>query len=125
MDQDIQDRIDKLARPENFTIRIDMRWQLRAHLNDSEDKRMETKLKLVQQIAAKLATNMVKGTLKYDTDDWSVDQWLEYAIDDSCDTTNYLHLMKEARKKELEGIAPLTQPKWGEPYVTDYSENNE
>ena len=101
MDQELQARIDKLARPEHFVVWITMEDTFHSELSDDEYLRIRDKLQLVKQIAAKLAANMVKGTLKYDTDEWSVDQWLDYATDDAVDTVNYLFLMKDEREREL------------------------
>ena len=63
-------------------------------------RRLKYKLNLVEQRAELLARGMLKGTLKYDRDELSVDEWLEFLGDDATDTINYIDLLKDARRKE-------------------------
>lgn len=72
-------------------------------LSDAESERLRPKLNLVAAAAERMAYAMVKGTLKYESDDYSVDQWLEMATDDATDVTCYLPLLKEAIIRDRAG----------------------
>ena len=96
----MQERIDKLARPEHFRVSLFPVETLYKELSHEELARLLAKLELVEEIALALAANMVKGTLKYNTDDRSMEQWLDYATDDAMDTVNYLFLLRQAIAKD-------------------------
>lgn len=60
-----------------------------------EDReRLEWKLELVEELAVKLAWNMLKGTLKYKYDNYSVAKWLDMGIDDASDALLYQALAR-------------------------------
>jgi len=63
-------------------------------------KRMEPKLDMVSRIAHKMAMNMLRGTVKYDNDDWTVMQWLEYLKNNSIDSLSYTYLLEQAMINE-------------------------
>ena len=69
-------------------------------LENEELFRLNKKLKFVEEAAQRLAANMLKGTLKYDTDTHSVDEWLEHGLDESVDMTNYWMMLREEIRRE-------------------------
>ena len=96
-DENRQERVDKLAVPENFSVSVAYRGSpsfvgRAPGLTAEEDTRLRTKLDLVEQVAAKLAANMLKGTLKYDNDEYTVREWLLMGQDDAADAVNYMTL---------------------------------
>lgn len=97
-----QERLDKLVSPDRFAIAIMVDPALVEQLTASEIERLRTKLELVANLAAKLASNMLKGTIKYVKDEWSVDTWIDYLLDDAADVLNYGALLRAARQKETE-----------------------
>jgi hypothetical protein len=68
-------------------------------LTEDEYKRLVPKLDMVRELAQKLALNMVKGTLKYNTDDWSMAEWFAFGIDDAADSLNYWLLTRNKYAK--------------------------
>tara|TARA_Y100000310_G_scaffold336580_1_gene421527 strand:- start:1099 stop:1443 length:345 start_codon:yes stop_codon:yes gene_type:complete len=68
--------------------------------------RLTFKLELVAKLATKLAWNMVKGTLKYPTDDYPIQLWSDMGIDDGADNLNYQLLLRD--KLEKEGLCEST-----------------
>jgi hypothetical protein len=47
------------------------------------------KLELIRPFLARMILNMVKGTLKYPSDDLTGDAWAEGALDDRVDSVNW------------------------------------
>ena len=68
------------------------------HLSPEERCRVWVKLDLIAALAHKLAIGMIKGTLKYPTDDWTDKQWGAYAEDEENDLINYRLLKAHARR---------------------------
>lgn len=55
--------------------------------------RMIPKLEIIEGLAAKQSAAMLKGTLKYRSDSWSIDDWVAYLLDDAGDGLNYAYLL--------------------------------
>ena len=55
--------------------------------------RMTPKIKMIERLAAKQMSGMLKGTLKYRWDEHSIDEWIDYMLDDSGDGLNYGYLL--------------------------------
>jgi len=76
----------ELCVPDNFTVSIrysaDLIRKL-AEVGYSQEKleeimtRMTPKIKIVEGLAAKQVSAMLKGTLKYKWDDHSIDEWID------------------------------------------------
>lgn len=90
----------ELCNPEYFKVQITYNTSLYWELTEEEVDRLEGKLKMVEEMAQKLAANMLKGTLKYPHDDWSVEEWIDFLVDDASDTLNYAYKLKEAYMEE-------------------------
>jgi len=87
---DWQKRYRVLGRPEHFDVEITTREDLQTlGFTSAEYARLMPKLQLVAQFAARLAVAMLKGTVKYDSDDWSVEEWMDFEDDDTVDAINY------------------------------------
>ena len=103
-------RIEKLASPDNFTVIIKADKKLLKQLSPEEIARLDKKFLLVENMAAELAARMVKGTIKYSHDDNTLHEWYNYMMDDALDTINYLALMKiEVNKIPLSIIDKLSK----------------
>ncbi len=55
--------------------------------------RMIPKLEIIKSLAAKQSAAMLKGTLKYRSDVWSINDWIGYLLDDAGDGLNYAYLL--------------------------------
>ena len=86
-----QARIDVLAKADNFDVSVQLNIGIgdESVLTHAEYWRLGPKLQLVERIAARLAANMLKGTLKYDNDEYTLREWLEMGLDDAVDSVNY------------------------------------
>lgn len=86
--------------PDLFSIVIYPRYDKIPFPLSSEDaSRLREKLLLVRELAAKLASGMLKGTLKYEpgTDHGlTIREWLDAGIDDLADSLNYAFLQRRA-----------------------------
>ena len=90
----------KMCTPDNIEVTILPSDTLYRNIKTEDLVRLAPKFRMVERAAAQLAGNMVKGTLKYRRDDWLVDEWIEYLLDDLSDSLNYAILLKEARAEE-------------------------
>ena len=97
---DWEDRYEELGNVNSFVVDINIGYHLSTQLSPSEYKRLQLKLRLVEKYARKLAVGMLKGTLKYPTDNWSVEQWMHEQEDEEVDRLNYLLLKQNAINKE-------------------------
>ena len=96
-----QERVEKLCDSRWFSISIGTSAFVEGNLSGEERRRLETKLALVKSAASIMAAGMLKGVLKYDTDDYPVKTWLAHVLDEGADQMNYQMLLAEAlRKKE-------------------------
>lgn len=88
-----QARTELLSKPEYFDIIIMPSKELSNQLTPEEQDRLRTKLQLVAQYASYMAAGMVKGTVKYDGDNYSLDQWFAHLMGESADIANYISLL--------------------------------
>ena len=88
-----QKRFAHLEKEASIRVTVDVEFGSEC-LSYNEKQRLWPKLDMVRTTAAKLAMNMVKGTIKYPVDTWSRDVWMSAAIDDATDALNYLYLLK-------------------------------
>ncbi len=95
-------RAKKLARPEFFWISIGIEPYLLEKLSIKEQERLRAKLRLVREAATFMAAGMVKGTVKYSSDDYTVEKWLANVVGEGSDLFNYMILLADAfaRSKE-------------------------
>jgi hypothetical protein len=78
-------------------------WRMRlgADLGEDEVKRMEPKVKIVERAARKMLLNMIKGTLKYPSDEYDVRTWLRLLQDDGTDSLMYSYLLEGAIHEQV------------------------
>jgi len=69
-------------------------------LNADEVSRSLPKLALLEPIITRMVVNMIKGTVKYPTDDWSLDTWIDMGMDDLVDSLNYSALLQHSIKQQ-------------------------
>ena len=77
-----------------FDIMVSPTDALLETLTAEQRERLFKKMPLVEKAAARLASGMLKGVLKYGKDDWTIREWLDYGIDDAGDNLNYWHLLE-------------------------------
>ena len=58
-------------------------------LTPSEHTRALWKITLLEPFVTRMVVNMIKGTLKYTTDDWPAETWQDMGLDDKVDGINY------------------------------------
>ncbi len=92
-------RTEELARPEHFFISIGVKAQLRGRLTIKEYGRLEKKLLLVREAATYMAAGMVKGTVKYEHDNYDIATWMAHVIGEGADQMNYQILLADAFAK--------------------------
>ena len=95
-------RATELAKPEFFWVSIGLDPELRKGLSTAENKRLDKKLELVRQAASYMAAGMVKGTVKYSSDDYTVEKWLANVVGEGSDLFNYMILLADAFAKSKE-----------------------
>ena len=61
--------------------------------------RMEPKLQMVRDMAVKSIWGMIKGTVKYKSDDYTPAQWLDHLFDEQVDGINYQMLFEDSIKR--------------------------
>lgn len=108
-----EERVKLLADPELFHTMVLALPDLVEALTDEEAKRLKPKLKLVAQAAAWMAAGMVKGTIKYPGDDYSLDQWMAHLVGEGADQMNYQLLLFAAfhAKNAQSALAPTCDPR--------------
>lgn len=57
------------------------------------------KTQLLEPFIIRLVVNMVKGTVKYPTDDWPAEAWQDFGMDDTADSVNYSLLFQDKLRK--------------------------
>jgi hypothetical protein len=92
-------RVAQLAVPSSFYATVGIDDHVYDSLSPSEQNRLDWKLALVEKYAAIMAAGMLKGTLKYDNDVYSLDEWISHIVGEGADQSNYqILLANEANK---------------------------
>ena len=101
-------RAKELCNPDYWSIQIYPRSPIFEGMTQGEIKRLEPKIKMVQEAAQIMMAGMVKGTLKYPTDGFDIDKWMSHLIGEGCDQMNYQILLATAWKqyKAVQGAIP-------------------
>lgn len=82
-----QERVEELCNPVNFGCEI---WYIDYNLlSTNEQNRLQRKLWLVQRYARIMAAGMLKGVLKYPTDEYALEQWFAHLVGEGADKSNY------------------------------------
>lgn len=97
-----QRRTEELAKPEFWDIVIIPSTEFWVNLTPEEQARMQPKINLVRDAAKYMLCGMVKGTVKYATDDWTLERWMAHIVGEGADQMNYQLLTFAAFHKEKE-----------------------
>ena len=95
-----EERAKRLCKPDNFTVYIAIEDELGEELSDDEWHRLDAKLNLVREFARYMAAGMLKGTLKYSTDTYSLEQWCAHLAGEGADQANYQMLLINKWREE-------------------------
>ena len=93
-------RTKELVHPDVFSFMWEADRRTKANLSLDEWDRTCYKMDLILEYTKKLAANMLKGTLKYERDDWSLETHLQEEEDEWIDQANYRILIKDAMRRE-------------------------
>jgi len=93
-------RVKELCKAENFGVSI-YTAGLHGKITEEERTRLLKKLKLVERAASYMAAGMLKGTIKYPTDDVPLEQWVAHVVGEGADQMNYQILLADAFFKKL------------------------
>ena len=98
-----EERVEALCNPDNFCVLIhydpSVETLYQYPLTIEESMRLSHKLDLVERYAAVMAAGMLKGTIKFPHDDWTLEQWFAHIIGEGADKANYDMLAFEAFEK--------------------------
>ena len=72
----------------------------RGLLDTKQISRSRWKIKLIEPFVTRMVVNMIKGTLKYASDDWPDETWEDMGRDDKADGNNYDLLWQDKLRKE-------------------------
>lgn len=109
-----EERVEKLCKGRKFLVTVQALPSLVMELTGDELQRLEWKLKLVKEFATYMAAGMLKGTIKYKHDTYSLDQWMAHLIGEGADQANYSLLLFNAFLAEKDKDDPA-QPHLNEP----------
>ena len=68
-------------------------------LTMEQANRSRWKIKLIEPFVTRMVVNMIKGSIKYTTDDWSAETWQDMGMDDKADGINYGLLFEDFLRK--------------------------
>ncbi len=103
-------RVKELCKPKYFQVGIHINPELDNQISPEEFARLRKKLDLVQQAAEYMAAGMLKGTLKYPTDDIPLERWVAHVVGEGADQMNYQILLADAFFKQGQ-VNPSANPK--------------
>lgn len=71
----------------------------RGLLDTKQIARSRWKIKLLEPFVTRMVVNMIKGSIKFPTDDWSAETWQDMGMDDKADSINYGLLFEDYLRK--------------------------
>lgn len=89
-------RVRELCKPTEFPVSLNVSATIWDALSITERQRLFRKLRLVEQAAQWMAAGMLKGTLKYESDDYPLEQWFAHLLGEGADQMNYQLLLYQA-----------------------------
>lgn len=87
-----QERTKQLVHPDHFHVEIKPNQLLLDKLTTTERARLAGKILLVEEFASCMAAGMLKGTIKYPTDGYSLSGWFSSVLGEGADFANYIIL---------------------------------
>jgi len=103
-----QARCEELCKPENFHARINA-VNLIGKVSNSEYERLYKKMRLVEEWAQYMAAGMLKGTLKYETDEHDLKTWMAHVIGEGADQASYQILMFDKWRRDEAKDSPTVR----------------
>ena len=88
-----RDEVVGQCKPDNYHVRIIVADEVLNTLTEDQLQRLRWKLDLVAKAAAYMAAGMEKGTRKYPSDDYEIDQWMAHLVGEGADQMNYQILL--------------------------------
>lgn len=124
-----QKRTEGLAKPEYWSVTAAPSVELWQALTLEERVRLDAKVEMVINATKYLLAGMVKGTVKYTSDDWTLDRWMAHVIGEGADQFNYQILMfntflKEKKEREEQLIRIKRAWEGGGENVSSDSDNS-
>ena len=98
-----QARAEELCRPEFWIVTMTPAAELWNRLTADEQLRLIRKVELVRRFVGYQLAEMVKGTIKYATDNRSLAEWMANVIGEGADQMNYQLLASDAFEKDKSG----------------------
>jgi hypothetical protein len=92
------ERAKSLCNPDHWLVSVGYSMDLQMGLTNSEQERLKPKIQMVMDAARIMLAGMVKGTIKYPTDGFDIDKWMDHLIGEGCDQMNYQILLANAWK---------------------------
>ena len=86
-------RVEALCKPEEWDVSCLPSTFLLNHLSAEEQRRLRVKIGIVERATRVMLAGMVKGTVKYSTDNYTMEQWMASVMGEGCDFINYINLM--------------------------------
>lgn len=102
-----EERVERLCSPENFSIHLSPGLDLQVGLTNKEYLRLLPKLELIRTQAVKQAVAMLRGTIKYEHDDRTPEEWRAESRAEKIDRMNYDLLGEDAEEKLAGTKAPV------------------
>lgn len=103
-----QKRVEELAKPEYWYVSLTPRVEMTEQLSDDEFRRLAKKVKMVKEAVKWMLAGMVKGTVKYSSDDWTLERWMAHLVGEGADQMNYQILLfnkfHEENKNQVDAI---------------------
>lgn len=103
-----QKRVEELAKPEYWDVSLAPRVEMTEQLSDDEFRRLAKKVKMVKEAVKWMLAGMVKGTVKYSSDDWTLERWMAHLVGEGADQMNYQILLfnkfHEENKNQVDAI---------------------
>ena len=93
------ERAKVLCDPNHWLVGAGYSMDLQNGLTEEERERLKPKIQMVIDAAKIMLAGMVKGTIKYPTDGFDIDKWMDHLIGEGMDQANYQILLANAWKQ--------------------------
>ena len=93
------ERAKFLCNPDHWIVNVGYGMPMHDALTKEERERLQPKIQMVMDAARIMLAGMVKGTIKYPTDGFDIDKWMDHLIGEGCDQMNYQVLLANAWKQ--------------------------
>jgi hypothetical protein len=90
--EDWQTRAKVLCSPDLWQVAANPSKDLFNGLTEVEIQRLEPKIQMVLRVSKFMLAGMVKGTIKYPTDQYSLETWMAHLLGEGADYLNYITL---------------------------------